>query len=253
MNTLSTVLGKPVISLYNGQVEGTILNAIFDKKLKKIKYLSIFNDNNEEEITTELRILETKNIYNLGQDAVVIKNNSCLENASNYEPELNIVNPINSIVYTALGTYLGKITDIVFDDNFNVTECALNNNQSFQIDNLIKFSDGITIIQDKNKKIDVTKFKTKKPAITKTNEVVKILRIDNINNIVPLHNEDNTSPTLPTKVTSSVDFLLGRVITENLYTQSKELIAKKGNIISLKTIENARKFGKIKDLAIFSA
>ena len=36
MNKLSNILGKPVISLYNGQVEGTILNAVFDKKLKKI-------------------------------------------------------------------------------------------------------------------------------------------------------------------------------------------------------------------------
>ena len=253
MNKLSNILGKPVISLYNGQVEGTILNAVFDKKLKKIKYLNILNENNVDDTINENRMLDTKNIYCVGQDAIIIKNNSYLENISTLEPKIEHINPTNSLVYTTLGKYLGKIVDISFDDKFYVIECNLNNGTAFNVDTLAILGNGITIIQDDNKKIDISKLNIKKPSIRKTNEVVKILRIDNAPTLNLVESNETTPPTLPTKITTSVDFLLGRVITENLYTQSKELIAKKGNTISLKTIENAKKFGKIKDLSIFSA
>lgn len=140
--------------------------------------------------------------------------------------------------------------DVSFDDKFNVIECNLNNESSFLVEKLAVLGNGVVIIQEDDKILDISRFNVKKPKITNTNEPVKILRLDENENL-----QLNEAPptTLPIKVTTSVDFLLGRVITENLYSQSKELIAKKGATITLKIIENARKFGKIKDLSIFSA
>ena len=44
MRRLSELLSKPVISLYEGKTEGTIKNAVFNKNLKKLKWLVLFDD-----------------------------------------------------------------------------------------------------------------------------------------------------------------------------------------------------------------
>lgn len=247
MYKLSEILSSPIISLFNGKIEGTIKTAIFNKKLQKIKYLVIFNESEQN----DEYIIATSNIYSIGKDALVVKNSSCLEPLANFEPKTNFNNPINLYTYTILGNKLGKVADVLFDEAFNVKEIVLSNNEIIPISSLASISNNAVIVQDKTKKVNVAKFcEQKRPRLIKSNEVVTILRTDN----VPIL-ETTPQPqvaTLPSKITSSVNFLLGRTITQNLYSQSKELIAKKGTPISIKTIENAKRNGKIKDLSIFS-
>lgn len=247
MFKLSEILSKPILSLFNGKIEGIIKTAIFDKKLLKIKYLIIFD---ESEQNDEFAIA-TSSIFSIGENAIVIKNSSCLEPMSNFEPQISNNSPINLSAYTTKGTGLGKVTDIFFDEKFNVQKICLSNSNAIAISELASFSHNALVIQDKGKKVNVSKYsEQKRPRLILSKEQVTILRTDNIQ---PLQtNLQHKTATLPSKVTSSVNFLIGRIITQNLYSQSKELIAKKGSPISLKTIENAKKNGKIKELSIFS-
>lgn len=255
MNKLSNILGRPVISLYNGQIEGTIINASFDKKMQKIKHLLILDEPIEsttDDMLNEIKILATKDVYIIGQDAIIVRNNSCIFNYSTLEPDIQYMNPINSEVYTVLGKRIGKIFDINFDNNFNVISCVIDDNNEVSIEKLATLGNGLVLMQDKNKEIEINRFRIKRPSVEKTSEPIKILRKDSP--VIQNFNIDkHLSTTLPLKITGSADILLGRVITQNLYNQSKELIAKKGNIITQNVIKNARKNGKIKELYIFSA
>ena len=246
MYKLSEVLSKPILSLFTGKVEGTIKTAIFDKKLQKIKYLLVFNENEQN----DEYIIPTQNFFAIGENALVIKNSSCLEPLSNFEPQITFNNPINLRTFTTKGNLLGNVTDVFFDEKFVVEKILLSNNQTIDITDLASFSENSIIVQDKDKKVNISKFcEQKRPRLIKSNEPVTILRT---NNIQTLETSQPQIAALPSKVTSSVNFLVGRTITQNLYSQSKELIAKKGTPISLKTIESAKRNGKIKELSIFS-
>ncbi len=255
MNKLSNILGRPIISLYNGQIEGTIINASFDKKMQKIKYLLILNEPIEtttDDVLNEIKVLPTKEVYNIGQDAIVVRNNSCISNYSSLEPNIQYMNPINAEVYTVLGTRLGKILDINFDDSFNVISCAIDNDTNILIEKLAVLGDGLVLMQDKDKVVSINRFNIKKPKIKETNEPIKILRND-ISLDKHTINLDKMPTALPLKITGSADLLLGRVVTQTLYNHSKEIIAKKGSIITANTIKSAKQNGKIKELYIFSA
>ena len=244
MFKLSNIVGKPIISLYNGQIEGIITNAIFDKKLQKVKYFLIINETNDETLELNSTLL-TKDIYHIGQDAIVIKNNSYIM-YSNLSDETKLsINPINCDIFTTLGEKIGVVKDVIFDEHFNVINLELADNNTISIKNIANYSNELIIMQDETKSINISKFGYKKPKIQNTNEVVKILRKDN---------QLSTRPTtLPQKITIRTDLMIGRTINENIYSQSKEIIAKKGTIISQKIIDNAKKYGKIKELYMFSA
>lgn len=244
MFKLSNIVGKPIISLYNGQIEGIITNAIFDKKLQKVKYFLIINETNDETLELNSTLL-TKDIYHIGQDAIVIKNNSYIM-YSNLSDETKLsINPINCDIFTTLGEKIGVVKDVIFDEHFNVINLELADNNTISIKNIANYSNELIIMQDETKSINISKFGYKKPKIQNTNEVVKILRKDN---------QLSTHPTtLPQKITIRTDLMIGRTINENIYSQSKEIIAKKGTIISQKIIDNAKKYGKIKELYMFSA
>ena len=45
MRNLTELIGKPVLSLYESKIQGTIKNVLFDKNLKKLKYFVLFENN----------------------------------------------------------------------------------------------------------------------------------------------------------------------------------------------------------------
>ena len=124
MLKLSNIVGKPIISLYNGQIEGIITNAIFDKRLQKVKCFLVINETNDETLELNSTLL-TKDIYHIGQDAVVIKNNSYIMFSNlNDETKLSI-NPINCDIYNTLGQKIGVVKDVIFDEQFKVINLEL--------------------------------------------------------------------------------------------------------------------------------
>ncbi len=59
-------------------------------------------------------------------------------------------------------------------------------------------------------------------------------------------------PHMPTRVICDYDFLLGRTLGADLYAYSGALLAKKGGLIDVATVEKARAHGKLVDLTLNS-
>ena len=102
LEKISKILGKPVISIFDGTVEGYVKNVFADKKLCKVLWLCVFDDESQEE-----KLVETKNVYSFCEDAVMIKNN-----AGTYllgTVDLQEINPIGYKIYQLNGKQKNKI------------------------------------------------------------------------------------------------------------------------------------------------
>ena len=68
----SDFVSRPVLSLYEGELIGSVDKLLFDKKLKKLLFLELIGENDNR------FLLPTKNIYNVGKNAITIKNNTAI-------------------------------------------------------------------------------------------------------------------------------------------------------------------------------
>ena len=62
MEKLSKLLGKPVINIFDAQLEGYVKNILIDDKFQKALWLEIFDDDNQEE-----KLVDAKGIYSIKQ------------------------------------------------------------------------------------------------------------------------------------------------------------------------------------------
>ena len=278
---LTELISKPVLNLCSGKIEGIIKSVIFDNSLKKLKYFKIF-DNNEEDCD---KVLNTNFIYKVGQDAIIIKNENCisLEEASIKNYYLN--SPINAEIYNNLGTKIGNLLDLILDEKFNVKN-LITNNMEIDVSRLISISPKSIIILDENSNIKISSLKRKpqktlnidkikasnsqrvyilnessqntsketqitsqQPDIEETNS--QIIQ-ENITVKTPIKKDYSQSNKTPTLLTANYQFLIGRKLEKNIYTQNKEIIAKKNSKITDETIKKARLYYKIRELPKFS-
>ena len=236
MENLLNLLGKPVISIYNGTLEGFVKNVLVDNKLKKILWLEIFDDENQDE-----KILNVKSIFSLKNEAIMIKNNEGIFNSNTID--FNCVNPLGFKVYDIDGKFESKITNLLFDDKFNITSTLLQNNLS--LDNNTILNTGNNLIIKSNKKVKISYFKPKAKIELQQNieQKVEALEIKNTP-VIKAH---------PNKfLTAGSEFLIGRKVGQNIYSNSKQLLVKKNSKITNQIIDIASKNGKLKELTTFS-
>ena len=119
MYNTTEIISKPVINLYNGNLEGTVKNICFDNGLKKAVSLILFNDSDEEE-----SILSISKIYKIGKNAITIKNSEGLL-PTLFASKVDYNNQINNTVFNLEGENLGKVTDIVLSDNYKVEKILI--------------------------------------------------------------------------------------------------------------------------------
>ena len=268
MIKITEILSKPVVSILNSKTEGIIKNAIFDKNFKRLKWLVMF-DNNEH---LEEKTLNINNIFSCGENAVIIKDGqdlsleaSCVKIGEKYLP-------INNNVYTYLGKFIGKVNDIVLDDKYYIKSLIINN-EEININEIITCGENVVIIQDNVKKLNIKNIKRKKKSEVnilnlKTNkeQVVNILN-ENNNEITENENNEplfeteetkkvkyvlNECATLPKTFIANNELLIGRKLEKNIYSQNKELIAKKNSKITSDTINKAKMFYKLRELTKYS-
>lgn len=291
MIKITDILSKPVISLIDSKTEGIIKNAIFDKNFKRLKSLILF-DNNEYQ---EEKVLNIQNIYSYGENAIIIKDGQDL----NLEVSSLKINdktlPVNNLVYTYLGKFIGQVTDIVLDDKFYV-KSIITNNKEIKIDEVISCGQDAVIIQDDERKVNLSNIKRKKSKKIQIlnnketyNQKVVILNkkeqdevnkkddkeefLDEKNILEDLSTDhlaetlktDNTTdnlskikyalqdiPSTPKVILANTDFLIGRKLEKNIYSQNKELIARKNSRITLEIINKAKMFYKLRELTKYS-
>lgn len=258
MYNTTEIISKPVINLYNGNLEGTVKNICFDSNLKKATSLILFNDNDEEE-----SILSISKIYKIGKNAITIKNSEGLL-PTLFASKVDYNNQINNVVYNLEGENLGKVTDIVLGNNYKVEKILIGEKEylpnaiiSFNQTNLILNSSGVKYSKESYKpkvipgkpKLDLVKILPKLPE-KETNDIPKI-EFDNIE-LKPKVNYKISENPLPQRMITSQNYLLGRKLSKTIYGINNEIIAKKDCLITEKILNAAKNHNKLVELAVFS-
>ena len=234
MEKLSELLGKPVINIFEAQIEGYVKNILFDDKFQKALWLEIFDDENQEE-----KLVDVKSIYSFNKDAIMLKNSEHIILANTVIKKE--INPVGYKIYTQTGKYVDKVFDVEFDDKLRAKNILLKTQNILDKKLILSIGKNI-IIQKENK---TTKLSTFAPNKVKTNSAT--------NNMVEIMETEPKQIVVPKKVlTTSFDFLIGRKVGQNLYAENGQLIAKKQSKITSHIIDAASQNGKLKELTTYS-
>lgn len=241
MNYCNQLLSLSVLSLYEGELLGKVDKLYFDKKLKKLTEIEILGDNDTK------YMLNTKNIYHIGKNALTVKNNQAV--TLKVEQADMTLAPLGSKVYSINGEYLGVIKEIDLDDKFLTKKFSLDNNNTLDISLLASCGKNTIIFYDKSSKVNIQKFtpsKTPKQFKSITVEDANILPIEDDNkNIEPIIQEK------PRPINNS-DFLLGRTCVKDIFNFNNELLIKAHSLITKKNLKEISKYGKLRELMMFS-
>lgn len=188
MKKITDFLGKPVLSLYESVTQGIVKDLMFDKNFKKLKYLIMFDDNEFQ----EEKIVNVLDIYSYGENAIVVKNNACVELKSAIKSETS--NPINNRAYTTLGKFVGIVTDVTIDDKYNIKSIQLDNESSIEINKVVTSGKDAMFVQDEENYVKLCNFKSKAIQNKQENKNIKVAIMhqdagEKLANIEPLKTE----------------------------------------------------------------
>jgi len=279
MKKVSDILGKNIISIFEGKKIGIIGNAAFDKKLKKLKSLIIYDDDSENID----RLLVPAACIALEGNAIMIKN---LEKVTHDFVEEDC-NPMNAGVYNLNGDFLGKVNEILIDEESLSIHSLEVEGASFLQEQIVS-SDFKTIVikntgEEKPQVCAPKKRAVKyipeqygnlnKPTIIEDSEVIKLKEdfAKDINFVIEKiqteqaesfelkekkpavsPKEKQQKPIIPTdiqRLSANFNYLIGRRVLKDVLNSRGEKIAKRNSIISVGTLEVCKKWGKLIMLA----
>lgn len=229
MLKLSEIISLPIINLFELKIEGTVENVYIHPTTRKITYLKIYNEERDE-----YSVLELKNIYKIGKDAVLIANSNKLTLFENKELILEkMVCPLNSLCFDLSGNILGKINEINIEKNtLHSIETEQN---SYPATNIYGLSNAVTLIG--NNKVKINRFSPKTKfsfSKAKTAQKVKI------------------ESAIPQKEITNYEFLLKRKLTKDIKNENGEIIAKNGVRVTTNLINKLKCYSKLKELTLNS-
>lgn len=234
---VSNIISSYVVSVFNGQIEGVVSNILFNEK-RHAKYL-IISQNDEQ-----FWVLDTANIFKLGDGAVIIKNSDCLNLMASKELEIkNCFSPINSIVVSLNGNFLGYVTDIELDEKFNILSFSSTNKNAVSLNEIINLSESVIITtHGVNNKPKLSRFKAK--------QQINNIQPKSDTRVVSALTEPDTI--LPNRTVTNYNFLINRKVSKNIVNFNGEIIIKENQIINSKVLDIARINGKIRELTKYS-
>ena len=236
MENISKLLGKPVISIYNGNLEGYVKNVLVDKKLQKLCWLEIFDDETQEE-----KIVNLKNLFNLENDAIMLKNNEQVYVLNTIDT--NCINPIGFKIYDIEGTFFSKVTDLLYDDKLNVKKILLMDNGELNINEILNVGKNIIIKKENNIKL----FNFKPKAKIQVNQIFSEQKVEIQK---PTKKQIKIKP--KKILTANFDFLIGRKVGKTIFADNKQILIKKETLINSSVIKIASRNGKLKELTSYS-
>ena len=230
MSKVSNIISSYVVSVYNGQIEGIVNNILFNNK-KQAKYL-VISQNDEQFL-----VLETKDIYKTGEGAVIVKNSDVLSLMESSELKMKeCFSPINSIVVSIDGNYIGHVSDIELDNKYNIKNFIVDG-QVFDLNKVINISESAIIINTLDIKTNLSKFKSK------TKIVIGNERISN-QTVSVMSNQT----ILPNRTMLNYNFLIGRKVSKDILNFNGEIIIKENQTVNSKVLDIARINGKLREL-----
>ena len=234
MNYCNEFNSLSVLSLYEGELLGVVHKIYFDAKLKKIVEIELVAENGIK------LILPTKNIYRIGKHAITVKNNQSVN--LRVEDSTLIACPVDSKVYSINGEYLGIIKDISFNEKYQTEKILLDNSKTLEVSNLASCGKNTIIFYEENSKPNLKKLAP--------NKTPKEFKTDNIQTaeILPIE----TKQAGYQKKSLSINFLVGRVCTKDIVNFNNEILVKANTKITKKILKEISRFGKIRELMLFS-
>ena len=161
------------------------------------------------------------------------------------------------------GNNLGNVKDIILNEKFKIDSIVVDSKEylaksvvSYNNDNLIINSSGIKFNkeshQPKTAKVKLNNLVTIMPKIN-----LPKINFPKIEEVQPSVTESKpnykiSNNPLPQRVVSDQNYLIGRKVSKTVYGINNEIIIKKDNIITDKTIQNAKLHNKLVELAVFS-
>lgn len=256
---LSDIYGKKVISLTNATVYGTVFGVHIDKNTYVPAYISLSDDGNY--------ILPVKDMYGSGD---VVSTFAEPRYASQDELESTIYLAYGAETFDAKGKFLGNLTDYTFDCNkknkrISTQEISLHPKKLIAANRTLVFNTGRQLPPKKR-----VAEATETDELTPTETIPDAAVISEPSEPQPEEKtSENTAREQPetpkpaffserpntatiSPETLNFDFLLGRTTKRNISDLNGLLLIPIGTIISRHIIENARKNGKLSELAISS-
>ena len=227
--------GLSVLSLYEGDLLGVVDKLYFSKDLKKLVELEVISGDGAK------LVLPTKNIYKIGKNAIIVKNNQAVS-IKMETTDLHLC-PISSKAYSINGEFLGVVKEISFNQKFLIQKISLDNNNVLVAENLASCGKNSIIFNNTNNKLNIKKFE---PAITP-----KIYKTENVQvaTALPIKEENlNTNNMLSVK---NADFLIGRRCVKDILNFNNEILIKANGVVNKKNLKEIKKFGKLKELMLY--
>jgi len=254
MILLSNIVSKKVLNLFSSKIEGTIKNLCFNEMCKNVSSLKMFSEDDDE------FLIDAKKIYSIGDCAIVIKNSSAMTSTINQcAPNEN--SPINLEVYSLTGDFLGQVCDAELSNNLKLNFLVTKTHRIRQ-DQIVNIGNNIIAnLEDKKVRICDFKPRIKIEAISQEEKVyimapqIEVTKESQFDFQKAKESQSNfkiSSLPSPQKIMGNSNFLLGRKMSKTVYGLNNEIIIKKEFLISEKTIDSAKKHGKLMELTVYS-
>lgn len=246
MYKISEIVSTPIISIYESSNQGIVYNLLFEPKTKKCKLISILNEDDGIK-----KILKISDIYKFGAECIFVKNANKLELECDYEKDiLNLVNPINLIVYNMEGKKIGYCVDAIISKSFSIESIILSDNQVIDIDKIINIGKSIILVNDK--KIKISNFKPTNKIHTKNIQNNKVIILSDKDETEQISTINSNKITTINKIITDYRFLIGRILSKDILAINGELIAKNGTTVTKDVISRASLYGKLVEIARYS-
>lgn len=272
MKNFLTLKNLSVLSKNNFCIIGKITDCILDLSLKKIAYFLCIKDEG-------VLLLPPPAISSVG-DVVVVDDLTDIRKIEDVD-FTSLKTIVGKTVYTNSGVKKGVVLDVVCSGEnveFVLDDAAVKPNEVQGVGEIVMLK--APIKRKRRKKADFTaladkdipanilaedtstgEFNENKPFVDDemaksevnaqenkvvSNENAKSSTIDKIDSVI------NPQYNMPPRIISDYNFLLGRTLTEDLFTYNGELIAYSNTPITINVVERARLSGKLLELTLNS-
>ena len=233
---LSELLQKPILSLYEGELIGSIKKVFFDKSKNKIKSFEILN---EEDISY---CLYPKHIYTIGKHAITIKNKQNLILSLNENSGNAILLPIDVKVYSLQGEYLGIAKDYSLNEKYIIENIVLDTQHLIPINDVASCSNNSVVVYYSQDHVNIKSFRYRIKNKSEQHDKVKVLPklFSSFNKIAP--NPSN----------GKENFIVGRVCTKDIFDNQQNIIIKQNSTITEQILAVASNKNKLQELMKYS-
>lgn len=227
MEQISNIISKKVVSVAQGIGIGYVLNVVFGDDLNVVEGFLVVDDENDK-----VSFLQYTSVKSITDNYIIIDSQENLFFGEMIESN----NPINKLLLTENGDFLGKVIDVFINKN-KVVKIITNNGECYPR-NIISHGREYLFFGQKKRK----KTKNIFPKIENNNGLPTIeIQDKNIKNDV----KNNNLIEIPLKLTASSKNIIGKIATTDIFGYNNEIIIRKDEKITEKTVKKAKKHEKL--------